>query len=146
MELKYQTLYFQKCRLYTSLLWHCCKTIITVCKNSKHRYSFVKEKGVLNRLFCLCFKMSCVTSDESQDLWGMEKLFRSSWKEIAGEALRLLSIPSHRESHGSGWKEWMGERPPGAACCWLIPDWAGSLGKSAEGHCWKSLQSADERR
>lgn len=112
----------------------------------------LKKKGVVSRLFCLCFKMSCVTSDESQHLWGIEKLFHSLWKEMAGRALCLLSVPSHRESHGSGWKGLMGDRPPAAAWCWLIPAgrvWAGSMVKSAQGHCARGrvcLQWADKGR
>lgn len=48
---------------------------------------FIYKKYVLNRLFWLFFKMRCVTSDESQDVCGVEKLFCSLWKEIAGQAL-----------------------------------------------------------
>lgn len=82
--------------------------------------------------------MSWVTGDDSQDLCGVEKLFHSLWKEIAGRALCLRSVPSHRESRGSGWNSLMGDRQPDPVCCWLISAGrvrAGSVGKSAQGRC-----------
>lgn len=88
--------------------------------------------------FSVCASKWAVTGDDSQDLCGIEKLFYSLWKEIAGRALCLLSVPSHRESHGSGWKSLVGDRQPDPVCCWHISAgrvWAGSVGMSAQGHC-----------
>lgn len=70
--------------------------------------------------FSVCASKWAVTGDDSQDLCGIEKLFYSLWKEIAGRALCLLSVPSHRESHGSGWKSLVGDRQPDPVCCWHI--------------------------
>lgn len=53
------------------------------------------------------------------DFWGMEKLFHSLWKEIAGRALCWLSVPSHREGEPRVWMGGFGGRWA-TKCCLIL--------------------------
>lgn len=95
----------------------------------------------------MCFKMNCVTSGGSWDLCGVEKLFCSSWKEIAGQALcspcalswqNTSTYRSGRSLKRTVWWEMDITRQPEPVCNWLVSAggvWARSLEKSLQGSC-----------